>query len=297
MIVEVPIFVLLARFRQGTEPCPTWRLALAGAVGTVITHPLLWFVWPLVIADYTVYIVSGEIIVATIESFTFYLIARPIRLNRAIAASFIANAVSYAVDGIASADLAFNPNYDGQADVNLLLGTDTLAVHDRRDPLTLDGAVISTRRAYKQAGVGPEDIDLFELHGAFGIMAALGLEAAGFAERGQGLRLALDGEIGDDLLLSTEPFWIRGLCFYDAGSRSFYTIDKPVHHPDDLKGIRESLPSLKELPETYTVSYRMGRRDGAYVWVESVNRVVRHPDTAWVEGIVSVTRDIRPDRK
>lgn len=48
----------------------------------------------------------------------------------------------------------------------------------------------------------------------------------------------LDGEIGDELLLSTEPFWIRGLCFYDAGSRSFYTIDTPVNHPDDLKGLK-----------------------------------------------------------
>ncbi len=76
------------------------------------------------------------------------------------------------------------------------VGTDTLAVHDRRDPLTLDGAVLSTRRAYEQAGIKPQDVDLFELHDAFSIMAALSLEAAGFAERGQGLRLALEGEIG-----------------------------------------------------------------------------------------------------
>lgn len=48
----------------------------------------------------------------------------------------------------------------------------------------------------------------------------------------------LDGEIGDELLLSTEPYWIRGLCFYDAGSRSFYTIDTPIEHPDDLKGLK-----------------------------------------------------------
>jgi len=48
----------------------------------------------------------------------------------------------------------------------------------------------------------------------------------------------LDGEIGKELLLSTEPFWIRGLCFYDAGSRSFYTIDKPIYSPDDLKGLK-----------------------------------------------------------
>lgn len=48
----------------------------------------------------------------------------------------------------------------------------------------------------------------------------------------------LDGEIGDEILLSTEPFWIRGLCFYDAGSRSFYTIDTPINHPDDLQGLK-----------------------------------------------------------
>lgn len=76
------------------------------------------------------------------------------------------------------------------------VGTDTLAVHDRRDLLVLEGAIVSTHRAYKQAGIGPQDVDLFELHDAFSIMAALSLEAAGFATRGQGLRMALEGEIG-----------------------------------------------------------------------------------------------------
>jgi len=75
------------------------------------------------------------------------------------------------------------------------VGTDTVAVHDRHDPMVLEGAILSTRRAYKQAGIGPEDIGLFELHDAFSIMAALSLEAAGFAEKGRGLRLALEGEI------------------------------------------------------------------------------------------------------
>ncbi len=76
------------------------------------------------------------------------------------------------------------------------VGTDTLALHDRRDPLVLDGAILSARRAYQQAGIEPEDVDVFEFHDAFSIMAALSLEAAGFAEKGKGLRLALDGEIG-----------------------------------------------------------------------------------------------------
>ncbi|MFQ5614431.1 MAG: thiolase domain-containing protein [Anaerolineae bacterium] len=75
------------------------------------------------------------------------------------------------------------------------LATDSLSVHDRRDPLWLQAAEDSARRAYRQAGVGPEDIDLFELHDAFTIMAALSLEACGFAERGRGTWLARDGQI------------------------------------------------------------------------------------------------------
>ncbi len=73
--------------------------------------------------------------------------------------------------------------------------TDTLAVHDREDPLWLMAAEASAKKAYAQAGVGPGDIHLFELHDAFSIMAALSLEACGFAERGQGPRLALEGQI------------------------------------------------------------------------------------------------------
>ncbi len=48
----------------------------------------------------------------------------------------------------------------------------------------------------------------------------------------------LDGDIGKKILTSGTKLWIRGLCFYDAGSRSFYTKDKPIHSPDDLKGMK-----------------------------------------------------------
>jgi len=73
--------------------------------------------------------------------------------------------------------------------------TDSLAVHDRKDPLFLSAAFHSSRRAYAQAGITLEQIDFFELHDAFSILSALSLEACGFAERGQGPRLALDGAI------------------------------------------------------------------------------------------------------
>jgi acetyl-CoA C-acetyltransferase len=76
--------------------------------------------------------------------------------------------------------------------------TDSIAVHDRKEPLWLQAAEKSSRIAYAQAGLTPHDIDLFELHDAFSIMAALSLEACGFADRGKGVVLGLEGEIKPD---------------------------------------------------------------------------------------------------
>ncbi len=47
-----------------------------------------------------------------------------------------------------------------------------------------------------------------------------------------------EGDVGKELLLSPQKYWLRGLCFYDAGSRSFYTKDKPINTPDDLTGLK-----------------------------------------------------------
>ncbi|MBK7629507.1 MAG: TRAP transporter substrate-binding protein [Ignavibacteriales bacterium] len=58
-----------------------------------------------------------------------------------------------------------------------------------------------------------------------------------------------ESDFGRGLLRSTEKFWLRGLCYYDAGSRSFYTKNKPIIKPDDLKGLKirtqESPTSVK----------------------------------------------------
>jgi acetyl-CoA C-acetyltransferase len=78
------------------------------------------------------------------------------------------------------------------------LTIDALAIHDRPDPLFLGAAAKSAHDAYQQAGIRPEDVDLFELHDAFSIMAALSLEASGFAPRGGGVRLAQEGAVALD---------------------------------------------------------------------------------------------------
>jgi len=78
------------------------------------------------------------------------------------------------------------------------LVTDRLAIHDRVDPMAFDAARKSVERACSQAGVMPCDVDLFELYDSYSIVAALTLEAAGFARRGEGWKLAQDGRLNRD---------------------------------------------------------------------------------------------------
>lgn len=75
------------------------------------------------------------------------------------------------------------------------VATDTLMLHDRSDLLYLKAVNMSAHKAYARAGVTTQDIDLFELHDAYTILSTLTLEAAGFAERGEGWKLAQNGSI------------------------------------------------------------------------------------------------------
>lgn len=85
------------------------------------------------------------------------------------------------------------------------IATDTLALHDRSDPLRFQAAADSAAKAYRQAGLSPRDIDVFEVHDAFSITSVLSLEACGFAERGHGTELGLEGAIerGGQIPIST----------------------------------------------------------------------------------------------
>ncbi|APY10897.1 C4-dicarboxylate ABC transporter substrate-binding protein [Seonamhaeicola sp. S2-3] len=48
----------------------------------------------------------------------------------------------------------------------------------------------------------------------------------------------LEGPVGKSILEKGEKFWLRGLCYYDAGSRSFYTSNKAIRTPEDLRGLK-----------------------------------------------------------
>ncbi len=73
--------------------------------------------------------------------------------------------------------------------------SDTLALHDRKDPLFFEAAHLATGRVIKQAGMALDQIDFFEYHDSYSIYAALALESSGFAIRGHGWKLAADGRI------------------------------------------------------------------------------------------------------
>jgi len=72
---------------------------------------------------------------------------------------------------------------------------DTLALHDRPNPLFFSTAKRSVEQALQKAEITLKDINFFEYHDAFSIFAALSLEAAGFADPGEGWKLASSGAV------------------------------------------------------------------------------------------------------
>jgi acetyl-CoA C-acetyltransferase len=79
--------------------------------------------------------------------------------------------------------------------------TDTHVVHERADPTTMRGVVESSRIAYEAADLGPDDVDVAELHDMFTILEFLQMEALGFADQGRAWedvengRTAMDGAL------------------------------------------------------------------------------------------------------
>jgi tripartite ATP-independent transporter DctP family solute receptor len=72
-----------------------------------------------------------------------------------------------------------------------------------------------------------------------------------FDDRAHFWRFALGAE-GERLLQASTPYRLRGLTFYDAGSRSFYFgrgVKKPLRHPDDLRGL-----SMRVMPSRTAIA-------------------------------------------
>jgi len=73
--------------------------------------------------------------------------------------------------------------------------TEHVGIAKRLHPLHADGIKRSGMKALAMSGITIDEIDFFELHDAYSIIATLSLEAMGFAKPGEGWKLAVDGEI------------------------------------------------------------------------------------------------------
>ena len=73
-------------------------------------------------------------------------------------------------------------------------GGDRMALHDRVSMTRTPAAERAAAAAYDDAGVGPDDIDIAEVHDCFTIAEVLALEALGFYETGEAISAAADGE-------------------------------------------------------------------------------------------------------
>lgn len=63
-----------------------------------------------------------------------------------------------------------------------------------RDMTTPEITVRGAKQAYEEAGIGPDDVDVAEVHDAFTIAELLYYEALGFCDKGDAARLLEDGE-------------------------------------------------------------------------------------------------------
>ncbi len=72
--------------------------------------------------------------------------------------------------------------------------TDTLAIHQREEITSLKAVRLSGERAFKQANLSPEDIDLAEVHDCFTIAEICVIEELGFAPKGKGGEFTEKGE-------------------------------------------------------------------------------------------------------
>ena len=131
---------------------------------------------------------------------------KPITLERALASPMVAAPLGMfdccsTTDGAAAVLLASEKVARRYTDTPIWVegsgaATDFLAVHDRPTMTTLDATVRASRAAYAEAGVGPRDVDLAEVHDCFTIAELLAVEDLGFATKGEGGRYTSEGHTG-----------------------------------------------------------------------------------------------------
>lgn len=108
--------------------------------------------------------------------------------------------------------------------------SDTLALHNRNSLTEMPATQIAVRKAYEQAKVKPDGIDIAEVHDCFSIAEIFAYEDLGFSERGKGKELLLNNDvmIGGKIPVNT-----------DGGLK--------MGHPVGATGIKQIVEVVKQL--------------------------------------------------
>lgn len=119
------------------------------------------------------------------------LIADPLRL---LDCSPISDGAAAAVLVAADHPLAQRPDAVRVLGTGHALGT--ASVHQMKSLTSFPATIAAAKEAYEQAGIGPEDLDVVELHDCFSIAELVDAEDLGLFKHGTAWRAAESGEIG-----------------------------------------------------------------------------------------------------
>ena len=105
-----------------------------------------------------------------------------------------------------------------------IVATDSLSLYQREDITTFEASKTASRLAYERAHIKPEDVDVLEVHDAFSMLGIMALEDLGFAEKGSGVRMVVDGECARDGKLPTNTFGGLKARGHPVGATGLYQI-------------------------------------------------------------------------
>ncbi len=115
------------------------------------------------------------------------------------------------------------------------IGTDTLALLDRKTFTSLNAVKTSSKNAYLQAGITPQDIDVAEIHDCFSIAEVIAMEDLGFSKEGEG---------AIDIYKGKYTLGTKGIVTNPSGGL------KACGHPVGATGIKQIVEITEQLKGT-----------------------------------------------
>ena len=133
--------------------------------------------------------------------------------------------------------------------VGSALCTDRLAAFESKDMTTWQATRTAAKEAYKQAGLGPSDIDFVEIHDAFTPLEILSYEDLGFCRKGEGKYLIRDGTTKRDGKLPVNPcggLKAKGHPISATGVAQIYEIVKQMRNEAGDRQVSKTKTALSQ---------------------------------------------------